>query len=141
MTDPPPQPNTQRVEASPYRDPGQYVCRWTPLSLVTVAGSLALLAGGYLAARQLSTPWGLVYVLTCVIVGLMLTLAATAWGVTIALAESPQCGTWFVLFPPYVLYYAATRWRWMAQPSILFLCGIGLAVGAILAGTPLLQRE
>jgi hypothetical protein len=111
------------------------------LSLVTVAGSLALLAGGYLAARQLSTPWGLVYVLTCVIVGLMLTLAATAWGVTIALAESPQCGTWFVLFPPYVLYYAATRWRWMAQPSILFLCGIGLAVGAILAGTPLLHRE
>ena len=120
------------------KDPGQFVCPWKPFSLVTILTSALLLGGGYLTAQGAET-WGVVtYVLICGTVGLMFTLAATAWGATISLTESARCGAWFVIFPPYVFYYAATRWKWMSQPSVLFLCGIGLAIGAILAGNQLL---
>ncbi len=120
------------------RDPGRYVCPWKPFSGVTIAGSALLLATGFVLAQRGGLFWVITYVLFMTTVGLMFTLAATAWGAMISLTESPQCGALFVLFPPYMAYYGVTRWRWMAQPSILFLCGLGLIIGAILTGQHLL---
>ncbi len=121
-------------------DPGRYVCPWKPLSFVAIAGSLALLGGGYALAQGRGAEFATAYLLICVTAGLMLTLAGTAWGSTIALTESAKCGTLFVMFPPYMFYYAATRWRWMSQPSVLFLCGIGLAAASLLTGKHLLGQ-
>lgn len=61
--------------------------------------------------------------------GLVMTMIAMAWGVAIAFADSAAAGLWFVLFPPYMPYFVAKRWRWMAQPTLLFLAGLAL-VGA-----------
>jgi hypothetical protein len=123
------------------KDPGQFVCRWKPLSPTIVLFSLLLVGGGYWAARPAGINGAIAYVLVCTCLGIMLTLAAMAWGATISLTESPKCGAWFVIFPPYMFYYAATRWRWMAQPTILFLCGLGLAFGGIFAGNQLLAQS
>ncbi len=73
-------------------------------------------------------------------VGLLFTLVAMAWGALISLTESPQCGLLFIVFPPYLFYYSITRWRWMSQPMVLFLCGLGLMAGAIVTGQWLLAE-
>lgn len=120
-------------------DPGHYVCRWRPLSLVTIISSALLCGGGYwLAIGRMEAV--MAYLVINVSVGLIMTLAATAWGAVIALTESARAGSLFIVFPPYMFYYAATRWRWMAQPSILFVCGISLALTAIFAAARLLEQ-
>lgn len=80
------------------------------------------------------------YLLVCVTLGLIMTLAATAWGSMIALTESARAGALFIVFPPYMFFYAATRWRWMAQPAVLFVCGITLAIVSIFAAKELLEQ-
>jgi hypothetical protein len=65
--------------------------------------------------------------------GVVLTLLATAWGVAIVFADDTRSGLWFVIFPPYMVVYAMRRWRWMAQPSVMFLCGLALALGSLIA--------
>lgn len=122
------------------RDPGRYVCPWKPFSGVMIAGSALLLGAGFLLAQRGGLSWVVAYILFTTTIGLMFTLAATAWGAMISLTESPQCGALFLLFPPYMAYYGITRWRWMAQPSILFLCGLGLVIGSILTGWHLLAQ-
>lgn len=122
------------------KDPGQYVCPWRPFSLVTITASAGLLGSGYLLAQGGGLAGAMAYILVCTTAGLIFTLAATAWGAAISLTESPTCGVLFVILPPYSLYYGVTRWRWMSQPSILFLCGIGLAIGSIVAGRQLLAE-
>lgn len=120
-------------------DPGQYVCRWRPFSLATIAGSIVVCGGGYwLAKGRIETV--MAYLMVCVTLGLIMTLAATAWGGVIALAESARTGALFIVFPPYMFFYAATRWRWMAQPSVLFVCGIALAIVSIFAAAQLLEQ-
>lgn len=121
-------------------DPKQYVCPWKPFSLATILSSAALLGGGYLTAQGGGLSWTIAYILICTTVGLMFTLAATAWGAVISLTESPTCGFLFVIFPPYMFYYGLTRWRWMSQPSVLFLCGVGLMIVSILTGRQLLAK-
>jgi hypothetical protein len=140
MADLPGKPPPPVLPPRPKSDPEQFVCPWKPFSLVTVVTSAGVVGGGYLAAHVGGMSWIIAYVLICVTLGLMFTLAGTAWGAAIALTESPRCGIWFVIFPPYMFYYAATRWRWMSQPAVLFLCGMGLAVGAILGGKHLLAQ-
>jgi MFS family permease len=65
--------------------------------------------------------------------GMVLTMIAMAWAVAIVFADDVKSGLWFVLFPPYMPLYAARRWRWMAQPSVMFLCGLALAAAASIA--------
>ena len=107
---------------------------------VTLGLSAVILVGGYLLVQHRDVWWIAAYVLLCSLSGLSLTLLATAWGAVISLTESPRCGAWFVVFPPYMFYYAATRWRWMAQPSSIFLTGAVLIAGGLLAGQHLLQQ-
>lgn len=143
MTDQSAEQLSDWIDAAPppkRRDPGQYVCSWRPLSPVATAASLVLSGGGYWWAQGRGIEWATAYILVCVTVGLMLTLAGTAWGSMIALTESGTCGTLFVMFPPYMFYYAATRWRWMSQPTILFVCGLGLAIASMLLGSRLLGQ-
>jgi hypothetical protein len=78
-------------------------------------------------------PWGLIGVIGGSLLGLMMTLAAMAWAVAIVFADDTRKGLWFVLFPPYMVVYAVRRWSWMAQPAVLFLCGLVLALGVPLA--------
>lgn len=127
--------------ASKSGDPGQYVCTIPALSWMIVVASLAPLAGGYLLVAGRDLEWILGYTVVCAIIGIMETLAATAWGAMIAMTESGRAGSLFVVLPPYMIYYAATRWRWMAQPSVLFLSGLGLAFGGIFAGRHLLDAR
>lgn len=132
IVSPPPEPG-------PPQDPGKYVCRWRPFSLATIVGSALVCGGGYwLATGRLEAV--MAYLLVCVTLGLIMTLAATAWGSMIALTESARAGTLFIVFPPYMFYYAATRWRWMAQPAVLFVCGIMLAIVSIFAAKELLEQ-
>ena len=71
----------------PKNDPEQFVCPWKPFSVVTVVTSAGMVGGGYLTAQNGGMPWIIAYVLICVTLGLMFTLAGTAWGAAIALAE------------------------------------------------------
>lgn len=131
-------PNTPPA-SSKTADPGQYVSKIPGLSWAILCVSLVPLAAGYVLASGRDLEGILAYMLVCTILGVMETLAATAWGAMIAATESGRAGSLFVVFPPYMFYYAATRWRWMAQPSILFLSGLGLAFGGIFAGRHLLE--
>lgn len=102
-----------------------------------IGGTLVLFGLLYLLAFP---PWGAV-VLAIVgsLLGLALTLISMAWGTAIAFTEGAWPGTWFVMFPPYMAWYAARRWRWMAQPTTVFLCGIGLATASLWVSLLLLQ--
>lgn len=129
-----------QVESVPTlrRDPGQFVCPWRPFSWMTILGSVLLWGGGYWLAQSRMEAV-IAYLLVGVSVGLIMTLAATAWGGVIALTESPRAGTLFIVFPPYMFYYAATRWRWMAQPTVLFVNGIALTLATIAAAAQRLE--
>lgn len=91
-----------------------------------LGGSVTLFLGTYVGA---SSPMGiLAFVLVNCLTGLVMTLLATAWGAAVAFAESARSGIWFAVFPPFMVVFAARRWRWMAQPSVLFLTGLALAI-------------
>jgi hypothetical protein len=111
-------------------DPSAMVVRGGWFYPATLLGPLAVFAAGY--AFITDSPltllaFGLVGSMT----GVVMTMIAMAWGVAIAFTDSTAAGLWFVLFPPYMPYFAATRWRWMAQPSVLFLTGLALAVATL----------
>lgn len=85
-------------------------------------------------------PWGaLVLAIVGSLLGLALTLVSMAWGTAVAFTEGAWQGSWFALFPPYMAWYAARRWRWMAQPTTVFLCGVGLAAASLWVSMLLLQ--
>jgi hypothetical protein len=106
-------------------DPGQYVLR-SPWYYPVLLGGAGLLYGLLVVFAQ-----GVAGILSLAIIGtlagVVLTLVAMAWGVAIVFAEDTRKGLWFVIFPPYMAVYAALRWKWMAQPSVMFLCGLALA--------------
>ncbi|MDZ4685335.1 MAG: hypothetical protein SH850_09610 [Planctomycetaceae bacterium] len=119
----------EAASTKPKVDPGSYVLRTRWFIPLTVLGTIvAWLA---IVALAMLPPWGLIAgVIGGALFGLMLTLAATAWAVAIVFADDTRRGLWFVLFPPAKVVYAVQRWSWMAQPTILFLCGLVLAFGA-----------
>ncbi len=136
MTSSAPEPITEWAEdapsATPRRrsSPEDYVWpRWwfIPLTLVITAALLAIL----LAAGRISPLVGVLMALLGALGGLTATLIAHAWAMAIVFAESSRKGVWFAAFPPYMVYYAIVRWRWMAQPTVLFLCGLILAFGTM----------
>lgn len=135
----PSSPLTDWIEESPppsgsprKQRPEDYVWpRWWFHPLV-MGTTLALLAGIAVLART-SLMAGTIGALAGALVGLTATLIAHAWGVAIVFADSARRGFWFAVFPPYMVYYAVVRWQWMAQPTVLFLCGLVLAFGALFA--------
>jgi len=119
----------ETAPVKPRVDPGSYVLRTPWFIPLTVMGTI--LAWLAIVALARLPPWGVVAgVIGGALVGLMLTLVAMAWAVAIVFADDTRRGLWFVLFPPYMVVYAVQRWSWMAQPTILFLCGLVLAFGA-----------
>jgi hypothetical protein len=111
--------------------PDQYVLRW-PWYYAALFGGCALLFGG-LYAMAGSIAGLLTLSLVGTLIGLVLTMIAMAWAVAIVFADDTRSGLWFVLFPPYMPFYAVRRWRWMAQPSVMFLCGLTLAAASLIA--------
>lgn len=76
---------------------------------------------------------GLILALCSAMIGLAVTLVGMGWGSMIVFADSTRRGLWFAIFPPYMVYYAVTHWKTMRRPTILFLCGLVLAFGTVLA--------
>jgi len=118
------------AQRQPSADPSSLVIRGGWFYPTTLLGPIAVYLIGY--AFITDSPltllaFGLVGSMT----GVVMTMIATAWGVAIAFADSARAGLWFTLCPPYMPYYAVTRWRWMAQPSVLFLAGLALAVATL----------
>lgn len=125
-------PETDASSSLP--DPGRYVVPWKPFSWVTVLISM-LISGGNYGLAQSDNPYAVIASLMIgTLLGLSFTLAATAWGTVICLIENPVKGLAFMVFPPYMVYYAITRWRWMSQPSVLFVCGFGVMAVALFVG-------
>lgn len=131
MTDPAiaPEPIVWEIAAPRKRgDPGDYVLRTRWFAPVVIAFTAVVAAGMVWAVQH--PPWGLVIgIVGGSLIGLMMTLTAMAWAVAIVFADDTRKGLWFVIFPPYMPVYAVQRWRWMTQPTILFLCGLVLALG------------
>lgn len=126
-----PQSEAQRefVHAPAVLHPAQYVLH-QPWYYPGVIGGSALLFGLLFACS--GSVWGLITLaLVGTLTGVVMTLVATAWGVVIVFADNTRSGLWFVLFPPYMAVYAVRRWQWMAQPTVLFLCGVALAVASL----------
>jgi lysylphosphatidylglycerol synthetase-like protein (DUF2156 family) len=108
--------------------PSDYVLRTPWFVPVTLLGTAVLAAAMIVVVQR--PPWGLLIgILGGSLIGLLMTLAAMAWAVAIVFADNARSGLWFVLFPPYMMVYAVRRWEWMAQPTVLFLCGVILAIG------------
>jgi hypothetical protein len=91
----------------------------------------AIIEAGLLILGRNDPQWGIVAALIGCLLGLGCSLAAQGWAVAIVFAESPRKGAWFVFCPPYMLYYCIVRCRWMAQPTVLLLCGLTLAFGTV----------
>jgi len=108
--------------------PDDYVCRNRWLTWLVCGSSLALFGGLFLFART-----SLSGIVTLAVIGTFagaaLTLVGMGWASVIALADDTKRGLLFVLLPPYMPWYAVTRWKWMAQPTLIFLTG-ALFVGA-----------
>jgi|GEM_PF-2308873 len=117
-------------EPRPPIDPGRYVLRWRWYYPTLFGGTAGLFATLRVVAN--SFPGLLVMVIVGTLIGLVMTLAAMAWAVAIVFADDTRRGLWFVIFPPYMPVYAARRWQWMAQPTVLFLCGLALMAATIL---------
>jgi hypothetical protein len=110
-------------------DPGQYVLRWPWYYPVLYGGSAAVFGALYAASGSVA---GLMlFAIGGSLAGLVLTLIAMAWAVAIVFADDARSGLWFVLFPPYMPFYAVRRWRWMAQPTAMFVCGLALIAASI----------
>lgn len=121
-------------DASPPRkaggDPAAMVVHGRWFYPVTVLVPVAVFAAGYLFAMQ-STTGLLLFAVVGALIGLVMTMIAMAWGSAIAFTDSTRSGLLFTIFPPFMPYFAVTRWRWMAQPSVLFLTGLALAVATL----------
>jgi hypothetical protein len=113
----------------PKPDPGQYVLRW-PWYYPTLIGGCGLLFAALYAASS-GVAGLLLFALGGSLGGLVLTLMAMAWAVAIVFADDVRSGLWFVLFPPYMPVYAVRRWKWMAQPTAMFLCGLALIAASL----------
>ena len=112
-------------------NPARYVLHWRWF-YPALFGGCALLFG-VLHAMANSVAGLLAFSLIGSLTGLVLTMIAMAWAVAIVFADDTKSGLWFVLFPPYMPFYAARRWQWMAQPSVMFLCGLALAAASLIA--------
>lgn len=143
MTSAEPEEVTEWVEpphtAAPHKL-DQYLCRSPWYYPAVFGGSVAIFAAlyGFACLRPLERAVLLVGLGTSF--GIVLTLLATAWGAAVAFADDVRRGIWFAICPPFVVYFAVVRWRWMAQPAVLFLCGLGLSLAAIYGGLGLLER-
>lgn len=111
-------------------DPAKMILRGRWFYPLTLLLPIVVFAVGYGVATQSPTA-PLIFALVGSLTGLMMTMVAMAWGSAIAFTDSTRSGLLFTIFPPYVPYFAATRWRWMAQPSVLFLAGLSLAVATL----------
>lgn len=111
-------------------DPASMVVRGVWFYPVTLLIPLGVFAAGYGFATQ-STTGLLMFAVVGALVGLMMTMVAMAWGSAIAFTDGTRAGILFTVFPPYMPYFAVTRWRSMAQPSVLFLAGLSLAVATL----------
>lgn len=126
-----PQSQVQRefVHGPVVPDPSQYTLH-QPWYYPSVIGGSVLLFGLLFACS--GSFWGLLALaLVGTLIGVVMTLVATAWGVAIVFADNTRSGLWFVLFPPYMAVYAVRRWQWMTQPTVLFLSGVALAVASL----------
>jgi hypothetical protein len=126
---------TEFVDDSPMPrnpiNPEQYVLAGRWYFPTVVGGTVALFGGLYSLGG--SFPGLLALVIVGILAGLIMTMIAMAWAVAIVFADDTRRGLWFVLFPPYAPVYAALRWKWMAQPTVLFLCGMGLVIATVWA--------
>lgn len=120
----------ESAQRTPGADPSTMVIRGKWFYPVTLLGPISVFLIGYSLITD-SPLTLLAFGLVGSMTGVVLTMIATAWGAAIAFADSPRAGLWFTLCPPYMPYYAVTRWRWMAQPSVLFLIGLALAVATL----------
>jgi len=116
----------EAAPAAPRRgDPAMMAVQGSWYYPVTVLVPAAVFVMGYLFST--GSPMALLaFSLVGAMTGLVMTMIAMAWGVAIAFSDSAAAGLWFVLFPPYMPYFVAKRWRWMAQPTVLFLAGLML---------------
>ena len=114
----------------PGGDPGAMVVQGRWFYPVTLLVPVLVFVVGYAFARQ-STTGMLLFAVIGAMFGLVMTMIAMAWGSAIAFTDGTRAGLLFTIFPPYMPYFAATRWRWMAQPSVLFLTGLALAVATL----------
>ena len=110
-------------------DPGQYVLRSPWFYPSVIGGTAGLFAALYSAAHGIAGL--LAFAIVGTLAGVVLTMIAMAWAVAIVFADDTRRGLWFVIFPPYMPVYAVLRWKWMAQPSVLFLCGLTLAIASL----------
>ncbi len=118
---------TTPVLRKPGGDPGKMVVHGRWFYPVTLLVPIIVYGTGYALAGR-STTGLLLFAVIGSLIGLMMTMIAMAWGSAIAFTDGTRAGLLFTIFPPYMPYFAATRWRWMAQPSVLFLAGLMLAV-------------
>ncbi len=97
---------------------------------VTLLVPVIVFVPGYWLATE-SPLAMLAFALVGTLTGLVMTMIAMAWGAAVAFMDGARAGLLFTIFPPYMPYFAATRWRWMAQPTVLFLAGLTLAVATL----------
>jgi hypothetical protein len=63
-----------------------------------------------------------------IIVGFLLALAGSLWGVVVPFMESILCGLLYLFLPLYPLYYLITRWDEMRRPFWLSMGGSVLVI-------------
>lgn len=102
---------------------------WFDVGLI--AGTAAMTYGLPVWAQD-SIPKSVAAVMIAAMVGLAGTLIGSGWGAAVAFAEGTKQGLWFALFPPYMIWFSLTRWSRMRQPTVVFLCGLTLALGVTL---------
>lgn len=113
-------------------DPTKMVVHGRWFYPVTLLVPVVAFAVGYVLSTGSPTA-PLMFAIIGSLMGLMMTMVAMAWGSAIAFTVGTRSGLLFTIFPPYMPYFAATRWRWMAQPSVLFLAGLALAIATLWA--------
>jgi hypothetical protein len=131
MTTSPPEQVREFVDRPNRTDPGAYVLASSWYYPGVIGGCGLVFAVLYACSGSVAGLMALS--LGGALLGALLTLAATAWGVVIVFADDTRSGLWFTLFPPYMVVYAVRRWQWMAQPSVLFVCGVLLAGASLWA--------
>lgn len=119
--------------------PEDHLVRWRWFEAAVAAGTL-LTFGLLCAVSRVSgglAPlwWGLGTLL-----GMAITFVGMSWGAVVALLDDAKRGLLYAVFPPYLVYLTIVRWRLLRQPTIVFLCGLGLAIVCLLQLLALVER-